>query len=138
MSTFLALVERLSERIGHHQVPLRPDASEIDELLAPDGVHHELITTCVRSIYRANRCGHLGAGIDPASTFSALGGIRGELLRSARTDVHQIELLDALGAEIAEFFDEHAGPAWHSRETGAAPARNPSAHVVRLARVLPG
>ena len=71
-----------ADRLGRHQVPLRDEVDDINELLSPDAVHHELIQEIVRKVYCHNRCGHLDAEISLENTFTALSGVREKLLLS--------------------------------------------------------
>lgn len=103
-TTFRQLLVRLAERIGYHQIPLRSDACEIAEFLEPGAVHHELVKRAVQAIYRANRCGHLDAAVGVTLTFEALGALRGDIIRSGRGDIDQLDLLEKIGAQVAEVF----------------------------------
>lgn len=100
--TFRAFFIQLAERIGRHQLPLRDDATEIRDFLGPEGVHHELVSGLVRRIYRASRCGHLDAVLDPAATQAVLAELAAGVYRSARADVDQVILVQDLLAAAAE------------------------------------
>jgi len=102
--TFRQLVMRLSERIGRHQIPADPDATEIASIVGPDGIHPAIIPGVLRDVYRANGCGHLDARIRLEPTFEALGAAWQRLRRGDRTDVEQIELIETLGTEVRAFF----------------------------------
>lgn len=101
---FKELIGCWAESLGRHQIPLQDQALDINTLLGPDAVHHELIQAVVRKIYCANRCGHLEAPVDLEDTFSALGQIRAGLLGSAEADVDQIDLLDSIGWYTRQYF----------------------------------
>ena len=57
-----------ADRLGRHHVPLRDEVDDINELLSPDAVHHELIQEIVRKVYCLNQCGHLDAEISLENT----------------------------------------------------------------------
>ncbi|MGA8261765.1 MAG: hypothetical protein WB783_16260 [Arenicellales bacterium] len=91
------LMTRLAELVGRHQLPIKPDAADINEILDGDPVHYELVRDVVRSIYRSSRCGHLDAKVRAEAVFNSLGDIRGRLVADRETDVDQINLLEELG-----------------------------------------
>jgi hypothetical protein len=101
---FSDLVALWADRLGRHQVPLREECTDINDLLSPDAVHHELIQDIVRRVYCVNGCGHLNAGITLENTFTALGRVRQKLLESRRSDVDQINLLDNIGWYTRQYF----------------------------------
>lgn len=102
--SFRALVAWWAESLGRHHIPLREHSNDINNLLAPDAVHHELIQAVVRKVYCANKCGHLGAGVSLEDTFTALGQMRLNLLRCGRADIDQINLLDDIGWHTRQYF----------------------------------
>lgn len=109
------LMTRLADLVGRHQLPIKPDAADINEILEGDPVHYELVREVVRSIYRSSRCGHLDAKVRAETVFNSLGDIRGRLLAEQETDVDQINLLEELG--------------WASRLVfAAAPPTDPDAN----------
>ncbi|MFZ0486242.1 MAG: hypothetical protein WAL83_04530 [Arenicellales bacterium] len=91
------LMTRLAELVGRHQLPIRPDATDINEILDGDPVHYELVRDVVRSIYRSSGCGHLDATVRMEAVFNSLGGIRGRLVAGGETDIDQINFLEELG-----------------------------------------
>lgn len=101
---FRELVTWWADRLGRHQVPLADDTDSINDFLGPDAVHHDLIQKVVRSVYRANNCGHLDACILLEETFTALGQVRVDLIDSAQADVDQIDLLDNIGWQTRQYF----------------------------------
>lgn len=101
---YRALALALADRVGRHHLPLRDDASDINELLLPDAVHYELSKDMLRMIYRRNRCGHLDARVQPGPTFAALGEIRWRLTRCRTTDIDQVNLLEEVGWALREIF----------------------------------
>lgn len=94
---YRALMTRLAELVGHHQLPIKPDAADINDILDGDPVHCELVREVVRSIYRSGCCSHLDAEVRAETVFNSLGGIRGRLLADGDTDIDQINLLENLG-----------------------------------------
>ena len=88
---------RLADLVGRHQLPIKFDASDINDILDGDPVHYDLIREVVRSIYRANHCSHLDARVEAETVFNCLGDLRGRLLADRETDVDQVNLLEELG-----------------------------------------
>lgn len=98
------LMIRLAELVGRHQLPIRADATDINEILDGDPVHYELVREVVRSIYRSGGCSHLDAKVRAESVFNSLGGIRGHLMTDQETDIDQINLLEELGWALRMVF----------------------------------
>jgi hypothetical protein len=94
--TFRQFIKLLAEKVGLHQLPVVPDANEIRYFLAEDAVHHQLVKTLVRDIYKTNSCGHLDAIIDPAKTMSLLGIMRSAMLTENDTDICRVRLMNQL------------------------------------------
>lgn len=94
---YRALMTRLAELVGHHQLPIKPDAADINEILEGDAVHYELVREVVRAIYRSSRCSHLDAEVRAETVFNSLGGIRGRLIAAGDTDIDQVNLIEDLG-----------------------------------------
>jgi hypothetical protein len=94
---YRVLMTGLAEFVGHHQLPIRPDASDINDILDGEPIHCELVREVVRAIYRSGRCGNLDAEVRAETVFNSLGGIRGRLIDDGDTDVDQINLLEDLG-----------------------------------------
>lgn len=94
---YRALMTRLSEIVGRHQLPIRSDAADINDILDSDPVHYDLVHDIVRSIYRSGRCSHLDSEVRAETVFNTLGGVRGRLLADRDTDVDQINFLEELG-----------------------------------------
>ncbi len=101
---FRDLIAWWADQLGRHHIPFKEHTADINDLLAPDAVHHELIQQVVRAVYRANGCGHLNAAISLDPTFSALGQVRSGLSNSPRADIDQINLLDNLGWHTSQYF----------------------------------
>lgn len=116
--TFRELLEELSRRIGSHQIPLNPAATELRGLIDSGAVHYELITQIATAVYTGNRCRRLTDPVSRDATFAALGPIRLAVLRSPKTDVDAYALMDRVGAEIGQLF---AGT--HDPETPKAAGR---------------
>lgn len=106
---FRELVSWWADRLGRHQVPLREEHGDINDLLSHDAVHHDLIHEIVRRVYSQNRCGHLDALIELEDTFTALGHVREKLLKSTLSDVDQINLLDDIGWYTRQYFGRVPG-----------------------------
>ena len=112
--SFRELIEWLSKRIGHHQIPLNPVATELRGLIDSGAVHYELITQIATAIYTGNRCRHLKDAVTQDATFEALEPIRLAVLRAPGTDVDTHGLMETICAEVAHAFGVTApgkGPA---------------------------
>jgi hypothetical protein len=123
---YRVLMTRLAEFVGHHQLPVKADAADINDILEGDPVHSELIREVVRSIYRSGRCSHLDAEVRAETVFNSLGGIRGRLFADGDTDVDQINLLEELGwASRALFAPGPGGAAGAETEAGTGDRERP-------------
>ncbi len=98
--TFRQFIQLLSEKIGLHQIPVVSNANEIRYFIAEDAVHHQLVTTLVRDIYKKNNCGHLDALIDAEKTITLLGTMRATLLAKEDADICRVRLMNQL-CEVA-------------------------------------
>jgi len=127
--SFRELLELLSRRIGHHQIPLNPAASELRGLIDSGAVHYELITQIVTALYTGNRCRQLNDPVMQDATFEALEPIRLAVLRAPGTDVNAHALMEAICVEVAHAFGVAA--------PGAGPAAPPTrGELVRFRRRL--
>jgi len=125
---FRELLERLARRIGQHQIPLNPVATELRGLIDSGAVHYELITQIATAIYTGNRCRHIKDAVTQDATFEALEPIRLAVLRAPGTDVDTHSLLETICMEVAHAFGVTA--------TKDAPVTPTSAEVVRFRRRL--
>jgi hypothetical protein len=116
--------------MGAHLLPVQTNAHDIAAFLAPDGVHHPLDRRLARHIYRANRCGHLDAGICPHTTFSALGCFLEDLTGLPHTDIEQVALVEAVGEHLHAFWQERAHT--DHRDAQVHPCRSVSTTAFRL------
>ena len=130
---FRELVVWWADRLGRQHIPLREHTDNINDFLAPDAVHHELIQRVVRAVYRANNCGHLDAVVSLENTFTALGHVRVGLADSTRADIDQINLLDNLGWHTNQYFGFKPG----ATESAKATVKFTSAQVRTLSRSAP-
>jgi hypothetical protein len=94
--TFRQYIHLLAESIGLHQIPVRGDAKEIRSFLAEDAIHHHLVKSLIRDIYRKNSCGHLDARIDRTKTMNVLGNMRAALLAEDNADICKVGLMNQL------------------------------------------
>jgi hypothetical protein len=102
--TFRELIALLSKRIGHHQIPLNPEATELRGLIDSGAVHYELITQIVTALYTGNRCRQLHDPVAQDASFEALEPIRLAVLRAPGTDVDVHGLMESICAEVAHAF----------------------------------
>jgi hypothetical protein len=102
--TYRELTELLSRRIGHHQIPLNPAATELRGLVESGAVHYELVTQIVTAIYTGNRCRRLSDPVTRDATFEALEPIRLAVLRAPGTDVDVHGLMETICTEVAHAF----------------------------------
>jgi hypothetical protein len=120
---FRRLIETLSRRIGHHQLPVNPSASELRGFIDSGAIHYELVTQIVTAIYTGNRCRRLADPVTRDATFEALEPIRLAVLRSHKTDVDVYQLMDAVCAEVAHVFEKIQRRSVHDASPGPAAAR---------------
>lgn len=115
--TFRDLVEQLAKRIGSHQLPINPAATELRGLIDSGAVHYELITQIVTALYTGNRCRKLNDPVTQDASFDALEPIRLAVLRATGTDVDVHGLMETICTEVAHAFgvtaptDEPTAPA---------------------------
>jgi hypothetical protein len=102
--TFRELLEQLARRIGSHQLPLNPKATELRGLIDSGAVHYELVTQIATAIYTGNKCRHLKDAVMQDATFEALEPIRLAVLRAPGTDVDVHGLMETVCHEVAHAF----------------------------------
>ncbi|MHB8536026.1 MAG: hypothetical protein ACYDBW_11360 [Sulfuricaulis sp.] len=125
---FKELLAQLEERLGYHQFPVNPAATNIKNVFEGSPLHHDMMTGLARSIYVANACRRLTDPVILEKTLQALAPIRQETLRAARTDVDLYRLLDELGTALNEIFAEG-----HATIKLPAPPNRRSAIIIPLA-----
>ncbi len=103
---FKELLEQLEERMGYHQFPVNPAATNIKDVFEGSPLHHDIMTRLVRAIFVSNACRRLTDPVNLDRTLLALTPIRQEVLRAARTDVDLYRVLDELGAALGKIFAE--------------------------------
>lgn len=103
---FKELLEQLEARLGYHQFPVNPAATNIKDVFEGGPLHHDMITRLARAIYVSNACRQLTDPVNLEKTLLALTPIRQEVLRAARTDVDLYRVLDELGAALNKIFAE--------------------------------
>lgn len=130
--TFRELLEHLARRIGHHQIPLNPAATELRGLIDSGAVHYELVTQVATALYTGNRCRRLTDAVQCDASFEALEPIRLAVLRSPKTDVDAWRLMDSLCSEIALAFQPAAG----RNSPAAVPAGTPDRNLYTFRRRL--
>lgn len=101
-------MQYLETRVGHHQLPLDPQAHDLRGLLASCALHHEVTRELTQAIYKQNRCNTLRDRVDPARTLEAIVPIRLKILQSDTTDLDLFHFIEAWCAAVTAFFDEHA------------------------------
>ena len=119
------LMTRLADLVGRHQLPIKTDAADINDILDGDPIHCELARDVVRSIYRSARCGHLDAKVGAEAVFNSLGDIRGRLVADRETDIDQINLLEELGWASRLVFSATATDA-EARDSGRDTSDDPA------------
>jgi len=102
--TFRELIDRLAKRIGSHQLPLNPAASELRGLIDSGAVHYELVTQIVTALYTGNHCRRLSDPVTRDASFEALEPIRVAVLRASGTDVDVHDLMETICTEVAQAF----------------------------------
>lgn len=108
---FLQLVQFLEHHLGHHQIPIKADARDLQDLFETAPLHHELLPRIAQAIYKANRCRTLQDAVCGESTFAAIAPIRLEVLRAANTDIDLYRLIEELCTAVAAAFSSSEPPA---------------------------
>lgn len=121
--TFLELFKALESDLGYHQVPLNHAATGLKDLFDSSPLHHDFMKRLAQTIYTANACRRVTDPVDRAATFEAVGPLRGEVLRSERTDVDLFHVLEELCVAL-------------DRSFGVAPAVREPPKRVQLAQVI--
>jgi len=103
--TYHELIEQLSKRLGHHQLPVNPAATELRGYIDSSAVHYGLVSQVIIAIYTGNRCRRLTDPVTRDATFAAIEPVRLTVLRSPRTDVDTHDLMERLCAEVAYIFN---------------------------------
>ena len=103
---FKELLAQLEERLGYHQFPVNPAATNIKDVFEGSPLHHDMMTRLTRAIYVSNACRRLTDPVNLDKTLLALTPIRQEVLRAARTDVDLYRVLDELGTALNKIFVE--------------------------------
>jgi hypothetical protein len=129
--TFLELVEYLARRLGHHQVPVNPDARVLKDLIESGAVHYAILKQVLSAIYARNQCRRLNDPVRLNEAFDALAPVRTEILESARTDVDQYHFMENLCMAIGEALGVPPGNAIPS---DALRVTRPKAAVIPLDR----
>jgi len=124
---FKELLEQLEERLGFHQFPVNPAATNIKDVFEGSPLHHDLMTRLVRAIYVSNGCRQLTDTVNLEKTLQALTPIRQETLRAARTDVDLYRVLDDLGTALNKIFVEGT-----TYKKTASPAGRQTAEIIPL------
>ena len=124
---FKELLEQLEERLGNHQFPVNPAATNIKDVFDGSPLHHDLMTRLVRAIYVSNACRRLTDPVTQEKTYLALTPIRQEALRAARTDIDLYRVLDELGNSLNKIFAESADV-----KKPASPAVRRTAEIIPL------
>lgn len=124
---FKELLEQLEERMGYHQFPVNPAATNIKDVFEGSPLHHDIMTRLVRAIFVSNACRRLTDPVNLDRTLLALTPIRQEVLRAARTDVDLYRVLDELGAALNKIFAEGSDV-----KKGASPVIRRTAEIIPL------
>ena len=125
---FKELLAQLEERLGYHQFPVNPAATNIKNVFEGSPLHHDMMTRLMRAIYVSNACHRLTDPVNLDRTLQALTPIRQESLRASTADVDLYRLLDELGVVLNEIFAEKLVP-----EKTTPPPSRPSAVIIPLA-----
>lgn len=119
-------MRNLEQVLGHHQVPLRPRATRLQDLFESCALHHELMLCLTNAVYKENRCLKLSDPIDRATTLNVLGPIRRDVLRAPHTDVDAFNFIEGLCAAVCAAFEReepHTPPAPKGRHDAPKPGR---------------
>ncbi|MDA8389567.1 MAG: hypothetical protein M0Z76_02360 [Gammaproteobacteria bacterium] len=105
--TYLELLCLLEERLGRLHIPLRANASTVQELFDGCALHHELMTALARAVYVGNRCHHVKDRITPEKTLQAINPIRAAILDADNTDIDTYCFVEAFVTEVQKGFGQH-------------------------------
>lgn len=97
---YIQLLQQLEERLGYHQLPLNPGATNVRDLFDGTPLHHDWMTQFVRAIYAENRCRRLMDPVRRADTFRALAAQRQQALKAAATDIDLRALVEEVGEAV--------------------------------------
>lgn len=128
---FIEFVDYLVRRLGHHQVPVRPDARALKELIESSALHYELVKRVLAAVYSANGCRRLTDPIQMNATLDALAPVRAEVLESTRTDVDRYHFMENLCMAAGEAVGVPPGT---PIPAAARPAERPKAAVIPIDR----
>lgn len=121
--TFQQLMHYLEQALGHHQVPLRPHASRLQDLFESCALHHELMLRLANAVYKENRCRKLSDPIDQAVTLKVLGPIRRDILRAPHTDVDAFNFIEGLCTTVCAAFEPEKADALPTPREEPQPGR---------------
>lgn len=128
---FIEFVDYLVRRLGHHQVPVRPGARALKELIESSALHYELVKRVLAAVYSANGCHRLTDPIQMNATLDALAPVRAEVLESTRTDVDRYHFMENLCMAAGEAVGVPPGT---PIPPAARPAERPKAAVIPIDR----
>jgi hypothetical protein len=103
--TFCELIEQLSKRLGHHQLPVNPAATELRGFIESSAVHYGLVSQVTIAIYTGNCCRRLTDPVTRDATFESIEPVRLTVLRSPKTDVDAHGLMESMCVEVAHIFN---------------------------------
>ena len=107
--TFLELLTQLAQRLGQHQLPINPAATNVARVIDASALHHALATELVGAVFQASQCRQLNGAIDPEPTLAALGAARAKALVSAKLDIDGVQFLEAFCETACELLKDN-GP----------------------------
>ncbi len=105
---FYQLMQHLEERLGYHQLPLNPGATNLRDLFEGTPLHHDWMTQFARAVYAENRCQRLTDAVTLAETFKALAVLRQQALKASATDVDLRALVEEVGEAVNAAFVDNA------------------------------
>ncbi|OGI38479.1 MAG: hypothetical protein A2140_10270 [Candidatus Muproteobacteria bacterium RBG_16_62_13] len=129
--TFLELVQTLEQHLGSHQLPLRPHARGLADLIDDGALHPDLMRRLLRDLYVANRCRRLADPVSQTITLDVLGSIRFEILESPSSDIDLCRTIEEFCTAVTTLFAEHGKliePADQSKPKGG----NGGARIIPL------
>ncbi|MHB1513422.1 MAG: hypothetical protein ACYCTF_09100 [Acidiferrobacter sp.] len=108
--TFLQLLQSLEERLGHIHLPVRPQATGLQDLFEGCGLHHELTVALVRAIYTENHCRHIKDGVVAEASFKAVTPIHAAVAHAERTDIDTYRFSEGFLAALQTAFEQKPHP----------------------------
>ncbi|GJL81984.1 MAG: hypothetical protein DHS20C01_16180 [marine bacterium B5-7] len=101
---FIEYIQRLSESLGEHQLPIDRNFVRAREIVHPDALHYPIMKQMVVAMYRNNHCSNPTDTIRLEPLFDILGELKFEQQQIDEQDIDAIELLEHIGELTLDLF----------------------------------